>query len=86
MHLTNPEENFWPWHWTHEGKDLNTMDEHIEAFKTFNPYTDQTYNPTLYLMCNSDGHLKKRAITDKIICNTVEPDISEKISVRDYKV
>ena len=85
MHLTDSEENFWPWHWTHEGRDLTKMDEHIAAFKTFDPYTDQTYNPTLYLMCNNDGHPNKRAITDHIVCNTIEPDTSEKISMRDYK-
>ena len=85
MYLTDPEENFWPWHWTHDGKALNTMDEHIKAFKTLDPYTDQTYNATMHLMCNDDGHKKNRAITDNIICNTVEPDVSEKISVRDYK-
>ena len=62
MYLTDPEENFWPWHWTHDGKALNTMDEHIKAFKTLDPYTDQTYNATMHLMCNDDGHKKNRAI------------------------
>ena len=85
MFITDPEYDFWPWYWTHNGKELTNIEEHIDAFKILDPYTDRTYNPTSYLFTNNDAHTMKRHVTDNIVCNTIEPDISEKISLRDYK-
>ena len=84
MFITDPEYDFWPWYWTHNGKELTNMEEHIDAFKILDPYTDRTYNPTSYLFTNNDAHTMKRHVTDNIVCNTIEPDISEKISLKRF--
>ena len=85
MFITNPEFDFWPWTWFHEGKECKSLDDLQAAWKTIDPATDPVFDPKRHNHTNRYGDPLKTKIANNIECVTHQVDVSDKISLEDYK-
>jgi len=85
MYITHPEKDFWPWTWTHNGVECDTVEEHIDAWKSIDPYTDKIFDSRGHQNMNDEGDPLEKRIADSIVCKTHKVDITDKISVSEYQ-
>ena len=85
MFITDPEFDFWPWTWFHDGKECKSLHDLQTAWKSIDPSTDSVFDPKKHNHTNRYGDPLRTKISDNIECVTHQIDTSEKISLEDYK-
>ena len=85
MFITDPEYDFWPWSWTHNGKVCETLESMIDAWKSIDPYKDTTFSSLTLNHANQAGDPMKVKIAHNIYCISHHIPTGDKISIKDYK-
>ena len=85
MQHTEPETDFWPWHWQHDGKRCETFADHRNAWLSIDWVGDPTFDPAGAKLQNPTGSSKVRQVARGIQCVTEDVDTSDKISLADYQ-
>jgi hypothetical protein len=85
MFITDPEIDFWPWHWIHGEKKCENVGDIITAWKTIDPSRDTIFNTETKRYANSVGDPMSTDIAEGISCHMHKVDASDKISLRDYQ-
>lgn len=82
---TDPETDFWPWHWQHDGKRCETMEDYTKAWLSIDWRNDALFSPYASKTRNLSGDPLERKVAKGIQCITAKVDISDKISLADYQ-
>ncbi len=85
MFITNPEYDFWPWTWIHDGRECSSLNDLQAAWKSIDPRTDSIFDPKKHNHANGYGDKFTTKISDNIECVSHHADISNKIALEDYK-
>jgi hypothetical protein len=85
MKYSDPEKDFWPWHWEHDGKRCETIEDHTKAWQSIDWLNDTVFNPGEAKLQNPSQSKKIRQVSNDIQCLTEDVDISEKVSLADYQ-
>ena len=85
MFITDPEYDFWPWSWKNQNKSCSSLNDYKNAWKTIDWLNDNRFYPSSSKIMNNTGEPKNRTVAKDIICQTHDVDISEKITLSDYK-
>lgn len=82
---TDPESNYWPWKFIHDGKECRTQEDFINAWLSVDLFTDKTFQLREQKYFNARGSGLSRQVAKNIFCNHDEFKVTEKISVADYQ-
>jgi hypothetical protein len=85
MFLTDPEKDFWPWHWQHDGKVCETIEDYRNAWLSIDWQNDGLFSPYASKTRNRTGDPITRNVSKGIQCVTAKVDVSDKISLADYQ-
>lgn len=85
MHYTDPETDFWPWHWEHNGKVCETTSDYRSAWQSIDWVNDSVFDPYASKTQNKSGEPMIRPVAQGIKCVTAPVDVSDKIKLADYQ-
>lgn len=85
MIFTDPEKDYWPWQWHHNGNPCNTMQDYKKAWQSIDWVHDKAFDPAASKTQNRSGEPMRRKVANGIECVTEPVTVDEKISLADYK-
>ena len=82
---TDPESNYWPWKWIHDGKECSSQKDFIDAWQSVDLFNDKTFKSKAYKYLSARGSELSRQVAKNIFCNHDKFEVTEKISIADYQ-